>query len=149
MLKVDYLPVSAQYIEPCFTLHKQGQYSPWSQKVFEDCLKPPYFAYAMVLEQQVLGYYVAMQVLDEVTLMDIGVNKIYQNQGYGNALLAHLFEQCQVRNTQQLWLEVRESNKAAIHLYEKHNFILVEQRVGYYPSAKGKEDAFIMCAYLG
>ena len=54
-----------------------------------------------------------------------------------------------LNSIQQIWLEVRESNATAINLYDNAGFILVEQRVNYYPSKKGKEDALIMCCYLG
>ena len=90
-----------------------------------------------------------MTVLDEVTLMDIVVSDNYQGKGLGKLLLQHLLDQCHQNNIQQVWLEVRESNAAAISLYDKAGFIVVEQRENYYPSAKGKEDALIMCCYLG
>jgi ribosomal-protein-alanine N-acetyltransferase len=90
-----------------------------------------------------------MKVLDEVTLMDIVVSKSHQGKGLGKILLQHLLEQCNQDNIQQIWLEVRESNTIAINLYDNAGFILVEQRANYYPSAKGKEDALIMCCYLG
>jgi ribosomal-protein-alanine N-acetyltransferase len=90
-----------------------------------------------------------MTVLDEVTLMDIVVSEPHQGNGLGQSLLQHFMDQCEQNNIQQIWLEVRESNTAAINLYDNAGFILVEQRVNYYPSAKGKEDALIMCCYLG
>jgi ribosomal-protein-alanine N-acetyltransferase len=81
--------------------------------------------------------------------MDIVVHDAHQGNGLGQSLLEHFMDQCSQNNIQQIWLEVRESNAAAIHLYDKAGFILVEQRVNYYPSSKGKEDALIMCCYLG
>jgi ribosomal-protein-alanine N-acetyltransferase len=90
-----------------------------------------------------------MTVLDEVTLMDIVVSPSHQGKGLGKSLLQHLMDQCNQNNIQQIWLEVRESNAVAINLYDNAGFILVEHRVNYYPSAKGKEDAMIMCCYLG
>jgi ribosomal-protein-alanine N-acetyltransferase len=81
--------------------------------------------------------------------MDIVVSEAHRGVGLGQSLLQHLMDQCNQNNIQQVWLEVRESNSAAINLYDKAGFILVEQRVNYYPSAKGREDALIMCCYLG
>ncbi|WP_297819831.1 GNAT family N-acetyltransferase [uncultured Paraglaciecola sp.] len=77
------------------------------------------------------------------------VSAAHQGKGLGQSLLQHFMAQCNQNNIQQIWLEVRESNAAAINLYDNAGFILVEQRVDYYPSAKGKEDALIMCCYLG
>ena len=148
-MKPEFNPLTIQNSDPYFDLHKQGQFSPWSRRIFEDCLTTPYFAYSLDQDNQPLGYYIGMTVLDEVTLMDIVVSKAHQGNGLGQSLLLHFIEQCNQNNIKQIWLEVRESNAAAIHLYDNAGFILVEQRVNYYPSAKGKEDALIMCCYLG
>jgi ribosomal-protein-alanine N-acetyltransferase len=148
-MKPEFSPLTPFNSDQYFELHKLGQYSPWSRKIFEDCLTKPYFSYSLDLDDQPLGYYIAMRVLDEVTLMDIVISAAHQGKGLGKSLLQHLIDQCNEQNIQQIWLEVRESNVAAINLYDKAGFILVEQRVDYYPCAKGKEDALIMCCYLG
>ena len=148
-MKPLFSSLTAQNSDPYFDMHRLGQFSPWSRRIFEDCLTKPYFAYSLDQDSQPLGYYIAMKVLDEVTLMDIVVSKSHQGKGLGKLLLQHLLEQCNQDNIQQIWLEVRESNSIAINLYDNAGFILVEQRANYYPSAKGKEDALIMCCYLG
>lgn len=148
-MKPQFTPLTVKDSDPYFELHKQGQFSPWSRKIFEDCLTKPYFAYSLNQDSQPLGYYIGMTVLDEVTLMDIVVNAAHQGKGLGKSLLQHCIDKCNQDNIQQIWLEVRESNTAAINLYDNAGFIVVEQRVNYYPSAKGKEDALIMCCYLG
>ncbi|MFT5838280.1 MAG: ribosomal-protein-alanine N-acetyltransferase [Flavobacteriales bacterium] len=148
-MKPQFSPVTVTNSAICFELHKQAQFSPWSRRIFEDCLTKPYFAHSLKQDEQLLGYYIGMKVLDEVTLMDIVVAAAHQGKGLGKLLLQHLIEQCNQNDIQQIWLEVRESNAAAISLYDNAGFILVEQRVNYYPSAKGKEDALIMCCYLG
>jgi len=145
----QFSPLTIHNSDPYFELHKQGQFSPWSRRIFEDCLTKPYFAYSLDQDCQPLGYYIGMTVLDEVTLMDIVVGASHQGKGLGKSLLQHFMDQCNQNNIQQIWLEVRESNAAAINLYDNAGFILVEQRVNYYPSATGKEDALIMCCYLG
>lgn len=148
-MKPEFSPLTPENSEPYFNLHKLGQYSPWSRKIFEDCLTKPYFAYSLDLDHKPLGYYIGMTVLDEVTLMDIVVSAKHQGNGLGKSLLQHFMAQCKQDNIQQIWLEVRESNTPAIKLYDNAGFIVVEQRVNYYPSEKGKEDALIMCCYLG
>ena len=113
-MKTQFLPLTAQNSDPYFDLHKQGQFSPWSRKIFEDCLTKPYFAYSLNQDNQPLGYYIGMTVLDEVTLMDIVVSAAHQGKGLGQSLLQHFMAQCNQNNIQQIWLEVRESN-ASIH----------------------------------
>mgnify|MGYP000179797209 CR=1 FL=1 len=144
----QYLPITVQNSSQFFELHKKGQYSPWSRKIFEDCLTAPYFANSITQNGLAVGYYIGMQVLDEVTLMDIVVAPEHQGKGIGKSLLQHFMGCCEHKEIQQVWLEVRESNTPAIHLYDKLGFNLVEQRVDYYPCESGKEDALIMCCYL-
>jgi ribosomal-protein-alanine N-acetyltransferase len=42
-----------------------------------------------------------------------------------------------------MFLEVRESNVAAIHMYLNHGFNEVGRRRNYYPTATGREDALV------
>jgi len=53
---------------------------------------------------------------------------------------------------EQCFLEVRESNHAAIALYLREGFAPVARRAGYYPAphgAAGREDALVMRRRLG
>ncbi|MFT2091323.1 ribosomal protein S18-alanine N-acetyltransferase [Paraglaciecola sp. 2405UD69-4] len=148
-MDLEFSAVTSDLNQTCFDLHVQGQFSPWSKRIFDDCITPPYFANCLLIDEQVMGYYIAMPVLDEVTLMDIVVDRKFQGKGYGKRLLEHFIKACSSKNAVQLWLEVRESNKAAIYLYEQQGFVLIEQRKNYYPTASGKEDALIMGLYIG
>ncbi|WP_133469714.1 ribosomal protein S18-alanine N-acetyltransferase [uncultured Paraglaciecola sp.] len=141
--------VIPHFNQECFDLHQLGQFSPWSKRIFEDCLTHPYFANCLLANNELVGYYIGMSVLDEVTLMDIVINKEFQGEGYGKKLLEHFIDECNDKKAVQLWLEVRESNEVAIHLYEQQGFVLIEQRKNYYPTANGKEDALIMGLYIG
>ena len=141
--------VTPNFNQECFDLHQQGQFSPWSKRIFEDCLTHPYFANCLLVNNQLAGYYIGMSVLDEVTLMDIVISKPFQGKGYGKKLLEHFIDECNHKKAVQLWLEVRESNEVAIYLYEQQGFVLIEQRKNYYPPTDGKEDALIMGLYTG
>jgi ribosomal-protein-alanine N-acetyltransferase len=127
-----------------FTIHRTVQLNPWSERVFADCLESPYFAYKLDTNDFTIGYYVCLRVLDEATLMDIGVYSEYQGNGWGSKILEHFLRQCEKQKVATIWLEVRQSNHPAIHLYENAGFILVEQRKNYYLGEFGHEDALVM-----
>ena len=129
---------------PAFTIQQQCHFNPWSQRVFQDCLTPPYFAFQLCDEGEPRGYYVGMDVVGEATLMDIGVAQAYRGRGYGRLLLEHFVNHCKNLNSREIWLEVRQSNADAIHLYQWFDFNIVEIRKDYYPSEQGREDAIVM-----
>jgi len=143
-MKLTYLPLTCANYQQSYLIHSAGHLKPWSEKVFSDCLSEPYFAYQVLHAEHGAGYYIAMQVLDEVTLMDIAVDKYQRGRGLGKKLLMHFIQQSQEQGMLTAWLEVRASNQAAIHLYTSLGFTLVEQRKNYYPTPDGREDALIM-----
>ena len=137
-------PLTLEHVEQGYKVHSSEQPSPWSKAVFSDCLTTPYFAYQLILDQQLQGYYIGLQVLDEITLMDIALCAQYRGQGWGKVLLNDFIEQCIARKGHEVWLEVRESNVPAIALYTAAGFELVEKRKAYYETALGVEAALIM-----
>jgi len=47
-------------------------------------------------------------------------------------------------HSKTIYLEVRSSNHAAIHLYDKHGFNEMSVRKDYYRAKEGREDAVLM-----
>jgi [ribosomal protein S18]-alanine N-acetyltransferase len=137
-------PISADNAQASFNLHSKVQYKPWSKAVFVDCLSVPYFANQLIFSEHLQGYYIGLQVLDEVTLMDIAVAPQFQGQGIGKQVLQDFISQCRLRNALDIWLEVRESNTVAQQLYMSFGFELIEKRKAYYQTETGTESAMIM-----
>ena len=70
-----------------------------------------------------------------------------RREGLGRALLRHFVDDARNLHVEQIFLEVRASNVAAIGLYESEGFAPVARRVGYYPGAAAddpREDALVM-----
>jgi ribosomal-protein-alanine N-acetyltransferase len=143
-MAAKFIQVHKNNYHGAYAIHRSGQLNPWSESVFVDCLDPPYFAYNIEHNDVTIGYYICLRVLDEATLMDIGVHSKYQSKGWGSRVLEHFIQQCEIQNVATIWLEVRLSNHSAIQLYEKAGFILIEQRKRYYLSESGREDALVM-----
>lgn len=114
----------------------------WSLRAFyEEADKPGSCLSAAVDENnEVLGFLLAQTVLDEAELAKIAVSPEYRRQGIADMLLQHLF--CLLGKDITVYLEVRESNAAAISLYEKHRFQRVGLRKRYYHAPE--EGAVIM-----
>jgi ribosomal-protein-alanine N-acetyltransferase len=58
-------------------------------------------------------------------------------------MLNHLIEDAREQGARQMFLEVRESNRAAMQMYLNHGFNEVGRRRNYYPTAEGREDALV------
>lgn len=129
-------------------IENQAHSHPWSEKLFLSNFGQRYFNHVLLLDDVVVGYFVASAVAGEVTLMNIAIVPTLQGQGAGQHLLQFLIDYCRQNNQLEIWLEVRASNQHAIHLYQKLGFVEVDLRKGYYPTENGRENAVIMCCYL-
>ena len=95
---------------------------------------------------KLLGYVGMMTVLDEGYISNVAVREESRRQGVADALLAELLQRAATRELAFVTLEVRESNEAAQRLYEKHGFVRVGLRRGYYEAPR--ENAVLMTKYL-
>lgn len=67
----------------------------------------------------------------EAELLNLAVAPPYRRQGLATRLIRHFF----LFSPGRWFLEVRETNLAAIHLYEKAGFVRISRRPGYYPDS--------------
>lgn len=51
--------------------------------------------------------------------MNVAVDKKYRNKGICEKLIAHIISECHNIGIDELTLEVRAGNDAAVHVYEK------------------------------
>lgn len=125
-------------VEPLIYSH------PWTRGNFSDSLQAGYSCWACEHDGQLAGYAVLMLVLDEAHLLNISIAMEFQGLGLGRNLLEHVIYIARGHGAQMMFLEVRPSNKTAISLYESIGFNEFSVRKGYYPAAKGREDAILM-----
>lgn len=89
----------------------------------------------------ILGFLVARHVAPEWELENIVVDLGARRRGLGMWLLEGLLAEAQRRNSDAIFLEVRESNTAARGMYEKAGFRRTGRRKFYY--ADPSEDAIL------
>jgi ribosomal-protein-alanine N-acetyltransferase len=99
---------------------------------------------ALVVEQEgsVAGFIVGRQVADEWEIENIAVTGAARRCGLGSRLVGELLDLVRKRGGKSVFLEVRESNRAARSLYEKWAFLEVGRRKMYYQNPA--EDALIL-----
>ncbi|OBY76208.1 alanine acetyltransferase [Acinetobacter gyllenbergii] len=119
------------------------QTHPWSKQQFQESLAS-YQCTVYEQANQVVGFCILQPVLDEANLLLMAIHPSQQGRGLGYTLLDDSIQQLK-NNPIQIFLEVRESNTAAIGLYEKTGFHQIDLRKNYYPNPDGsREHAVIM-----
>lgn len=130
-------------VDQVFAIEKRVQTHPWTKKQFEEAVDQ-YQCHVIEHQNEVVAFCLMQPVLDEANLLLMAVDPKHQGKGLGTQILekaiSDLGDSCV-----QIFLEVRESNRAAIGLYEKTGFHQIDLRKNYYPNLDGtKEHAIIM-----
>ena len=116
---------------------------PWSEKSFLESMERNDTVFLVALNgEEVAGYLGCYCVAGEGEITNVAVKSSYRRQGIGGKLLETLYEEAKVLHTQEFFLEVRESNEAAIGLYSRQGFVKEGVRKNFYE--KPVENAVIM-----
>lgn len=138
------LPLAETHLESVYSIEIQAHTHPWTETMIRDVTSRGACHHVLIDDDKVVGYFYAQNIIGEVTLLNIAVDPTLQGKGYGKQLIESFLALCEQRNAESAWLEVRESNTRAAHLYESAGFNEVDWRRKYYPTDEGKEDAIIM-----
>ena len=110
---------------------------PWAASAFEQLTDNPRVHFVLARRGEdgagpILGYVVAWFVMDEGELANLAVTPAARRGGVAKALLGSVLAECERRGIRDLFLEVRESNAAALALYRGQGFEQVGRRESYY-----------------
>jgi len=148
-LKVQLLTLSESDLDRVVAVEQTVYSHPWTLGNFKDALKSGYAAFKLEAGEHLIGYLVAMQVIDEVHLLNITVAPAFQRQGWAHAMLQFLNLWSLQKEAQCLWLEVRQSNERALKLYKAFGFEQVGLRKDYYPESRtSRESAVVMRVFV-
>ena len=114
---------------------------PWPKHSFKTEVQQKNISFPFIAEQNntIVGYIICWYYRDELHIGNIAVVPEKQHQGIGSFLLKSIFEY--FMEYKRAYLEVRESNKIAINLYQTFGFEVIFRRKAYYPNG---EDALVM-----
>ena len=121
--------------------------SPWSEdSILSDLYSSQSMTRVALINEDIAGYFIARQVIDEGQLLDIAVKAECRQQGIAALLMKDLISGLRMKGVVKLFLEVRAGNGAAIRLYGKSGFTTISTRKNYYKNPV--EDAYIMMVEL-
>ena len=126
-------------------IEDQSFTSPWRQSSFEyEIDNKDAVLKVAISDNRIVGYVCIRTIVDVTHILDMAVMPEFRRMGIGSRLLINSLQDLRrlKPDTISIILEVRESNIAAIKLYEKFGFKEIGRRRGYYQ--KPHEDAVIM-----
>ncbi len=116
---------------------------PWSKEALEESFAQShsYFVVAEI-DEIIVGYGGVYILYEDAEITNIAVTPLCRKQGIGELLVKDIIRSAVEKGAKSILLEVRQSNVAAIGLYEKCGFETIGTRKNFYE--KPVEDAVIM-----
>lgn len=127
--------------------------SPWSRQCFLAEILNRRRSHPLVArlgrtegDRSVVGYACLWQVHDEIWINNLAVRADFRRRGLGRQLVREALRLGIELGCRQAILEVRPSNREAVHLYESEGFEEIARRPRYY--SDNHEDALVMAVEL-
>ncbi len=141
-------PMRVADLDVIMEIERRAYPFPWTQGIFNDCLRAAYPAWVLHEADVLIGYGVLSVAAGEAHVLNVCVDPVVQGRGHGRRLFRALIEIAQGHGAQRVFLEVRPSNPPAIALYDDEGFNEIGRRPRYYPTQHGREDAIVMAREL-
>jgi ribosomal-protein-alanine N-acetyltransferase len=128
---------------PLVAIERRCFSDPWSESGFREALDSPWsFGFVAHTDTRIAGYVIGREVAGAGEVLNLAVAPDFRRRGVGRALLRTTIAFLNKRRVDEVFLEVRESNRSAQALYLSAGFRPVGQRAGYYRNPK--EDALVL-----
>ncbi len=137
-------PARLADVAPVAAIARASFSDPWSERDFRDCVASGVPFLVAVEDASVAGYVIARHAVDEAEIQNLGVDPARRRRGAGRVLVTAMLATLRERGVAAVFLEVRESNTVAQHLYAGLGFTRVGRRRHYYRFPT--EDAVILRA---
>ena len=131
-------------------VHAEDFARPWSGDEFAALIEQDtVFGYAARQvgrpEAGLAGFVLARVAAGEAEILTVAVARAHRRAGLGRALMDAVLRELHAERAESLFLEVDETNLAALGLYRRLGFEQVGRRPGYYEHAGGpKTGALVM-----
>jgi ribosomal-protein-alanine N-acetyltransferase len=139
------LPLTEEDINEVLKIEEASFPKPWSRNIFEKELKNP-VSYSLAgwltrdLSDLLVAYVFFWIVQGEAHILNLTVREECRRKGLSKKLLEFVLQFMSEKGVEDIFLEVRRSNVAAISLYESFGFRVFYERKNYYVD----EDALVM-----
>lgn len=143
------LPLTAAHAHALARLHREDFLRPWTDGEFADLLKQKgVFAFGAFREgagdTNPDGFVLARLAAGEAEILTVAVARSSRRRGLGRKLMDAVLRHLHGERAESLFLEVDETNTAAIALYRRLGFRKVGQRKAYYDAGDGSKNAALV-----
>ena len=122
-------------------IHAEAFDTPWDETAFRELLASP----GVQVSGDDRGFILIRTVGDEAEILTVAVRPALRRQGLGHRLVESAIVASAAQGAERMFLEVAESNLAAIALYSANGFEQVGLRKNYYHRPDGSsEHAMVM-----
>jgi len=120
-------------VDEVVEIENQSFSDPWKKEFFLDEISNA-LAYPLVakLNQNVVGYACLWIFLGELQIANIAVTPLFRKKGIGKKIMEKIISYAELNFLKRITLDVRESNKEAINLYNQFGFKIIGKRKSYY-----------------
>ncbi|OHV73193.1 GNAT family N-acetyltransferase [Ensifer sp. LCM 4579] len=146
----DIFPLEEGDLEAAATLHRHRFAAPWSDGEIHALLtQDTVFGFAARqtsggFRPSFGGFVLSRAAAGEAEILTIGVDPRFARSGLGWRLMQAVTREALVKGAEAIFLEVDETNEAAIGLYRKLGFSKVGERRAYYQGAGGARTAALV-----
>jgi ribosomal-protein-alanine N-acetyltransferase len=142
---VSIRPLVEDDLKKALMIEAQSYPQPWSKSSFEAEMTKP-FTRALVLTDDetdsiVIGYIIYWVQADGISLLNVAVDPKWRGFGFGLKLMQAMIKEAVQEDIPRIILEVRESNKNAVALYQSIGFKITHERKKFYSDG---ETALVM-----
>ena len=86
-IEAEFQALTEGWLDAVLAVEQRAYAHPWNRTNFLDALQAGYQAQMLVAGDTLLGYFIAMEGVDEIHLLNITVAPEYQGQGWARILL--------------------------------------------------------------
>ncbi|MBE6546596.1 MAG: ribosomal-protein-alanine N-acetyltransferase [Ruminococcaceae bacterium] len=105
---------------------------PWSEQSLALLCSEGGFGAVVTVDGRVVAYGGMTAVLDEGSVTNVATHPDFRRQGFGRMAVQTLLDEAAQKGLRRVFLEVRESNVAAQHLYQVMGFSPCGVRKNFY-----------------
>lgn len=138
-------------IDEVYSIETSVHITPWSKDIIRDCILVGYDCRVLEFYKEkthkaaIIGYIISRYHNTSYHILNFCIAKNMQSQGIGSQFLRSLFHSLEKnKNIIDSILEVRPSNTAALHLYQRIGFKQIDTKKDYYKDRNSQEDAIVL-----